>query len=123
MDGDVGSGRSVAVSACQPEDVPEVNAILDEAQEAAAWSEESLAEAASRANRRAGVATSLVTALMRIYSQRGVRKIFLEVRESNEGAIAFYEGLGFRQVGRRPDYYREPGEAALILAREVCGEG
>jgi ribosomal-protein-alanine N-acetyltransferase len=70
-------------------------------------------------NRRMGVATSLVTALMDGYLLAGVRKFFLEVRESNRGAIAFYEGLGFREVGRRADYYRDPTEAALVFSREA----
>jgi ribosomal protein S18 acetylase RimI-like enzyme len=37
------------------------------------------------------------------------------VRESNQGAIAFYERLGFRRVGWREGYYQQPVEAALIL--------
>ena len=73
-------------------------------------------------NRRMGVATSLVRTLMDGYLLAGVRKVFLEVRESNRGAITFYEGLGFHQVGRRADYYRDPTEAALVLAREARGE-
>lgn len=42
--------------------------------------------------------------------------IFLEVRESNQVARAFYERHGFREVGRRPRYYAAPIEDALLLA-------
>ena len=39
--------------------------------------------------------------MMNSFATRGVQRVFLEVRESNLGAIAFYERLGFRRVGRR----------------------
>ena len=42
----------------------------------------------------------------------------LEVRVSNDPAIALYEKLGFQQVGRRKNYYRNPKEDALILRKE-----
>jgi [ribosomal protein S18]-alanine N-acetyltransferase len=68
-----------------------------------------------RANRRHREGTALSRKMMSSFAARGVQRVFLEVRESNVGAIAFYRRLGFRQVGRREGYYREPVEAALIL--------
>jgi ribosomal-protein-alanine N-acetyltransferase len=65
--------------------------------------------------RRQGVGRSLVQALLEVFAHEGATQIFLEVRESNASAITFYQGLGFRQVGRRVGYYREPDEAALVL--------
>jgi [ribosomal protein S18]-alanine N-acetyltransferase len=43
----------------------------------------------------------------------------LEVRPSNAQAITLYERLGFREAGRRPRYYRDNGEDALIMWRTV----
>ena len=69
--------------------------------------------------RRSGVGTALLETLLTWYDGAGgVEKSFLEVRESNRGAIAFYRGMGFREVGRREGYYRDPAEAALVLARK-----
>jgi len=47
----------------------------------------------------------------------GVKRGFLEVRESNAGARAFYAGLGFAEEGRRKGYYQDPAEDALLLSR------
>ena len=48
----------------------------------------------------------------------GSRCLTLEVRASNTPAQALYEKLGFAQVGRRPKYYQNPREDALILRKE-----
>ena len=50
-------------------------------------------------------------------AKKGVHSLALEVRASNAPAIALYEQLGFQQVGRRPNYYRNPKEDALILKK------
>lgn len=68
--------------------------------------------------RRKGVAQELVTALCDGLTQKGIRCLLLEVRSSNEPAKALYERMGFVQVGRRPNYYRNPKEDALILRKE-----
>ena len=73
--------------------------------------------AVRREFRRTGIGRHLVAAILASYEERRCAKTFLEVRQSNRGAIAFYEKLGFRQVGRREGYYREPVEAALVLVR------
>jgi ribosomal-protein-alanine N-acetyltransferase len=71
--------------------------------------------AVTRRNRRCGEGTALVKKMLNKFEKRGVLRVFLEVRESNLGAIAFYKRLGFQQVGRRESYYRGPAEAALVL--------
>ena len=68
--------------------------------------------------RRRGIAGMLVGVLVEYLRQKGVRCLTLEVRASNESAIALYEKLGFSQVGRRPRYYLKPREDALILRKE-----
>ena len=68
--------------------------------------------------RRKGIAEALVTGLVDALKQRGSRCLTLEVRASNEPAKALYDKLGFSQIGRRPKYYRNPREDALILRKE-----
>lgn len=68
--------------------------------------------------RRCGIATALVNALIDALRERGVHRLTLEVRASNDAARALYEGLGFQQVGRRPGYYLKPREDALLLRKE-----
>jgi len=68
--------------------------------------------------RRRGVAESLIDRLISELKQRGSHALMLEVRVSNDPATALYEKLGFRQVGRRKNYYRNPKEDALILRKE-----
>ena len=45
-------------------------------------------------------------------------QMVLEVASTNQKAIRLYEKLGFEQVGRRKNYYRNPREDALILRKE-----
>ena len=68
--------------------------------------------------RRQGIAQALVEALVAQLKEKGNHSLTLEVRISNQPAIALYEKLGFAQVGRRPNYYRNPKEDALILRKE-----
>ena len=68
--------------------------------------------------RRQGIAQALVEALVVQLKEKGNHSLTLEVRISNLPAIALYEKLGFAQVGRRPNYYRNPKEDALILRKE-----
>ena len=68
--------------------------------------------------RRRGVAENLVLALVENLKMKESRALMLEVRASNAPAIGLYEKLGFRQVGLRKNYYRNPKEDALILRKE-----
>ena len=45
----------------------------------------------------------------------GAQQAYLEVRASNHAAIALYTRLGFRVCGRRPNYYRDPEEDAVLV--------
>ena len=69
-------------------------------------------------SRRRGIGRRLVEDLVQALKDRQVNSLTLEVRASNEPAKALYGQLGFLQVGRRPNYYRNPKEDALILRKE-----
>ena len=68
--------------------------------------------------RRRGIAEALVTALVAELKALESRCLTLEVRASNTPAQALYGKLGFAEVGRRPRYYQNPREDALILRKE-----
>ena len=70
--------------------------------------------------RRRGIGEGLVNALVKALSEKGATRLALEVRASNAPAIALYEKLGFDVAGRRPNYYRNPKEDALIMRKEWC---
>jgi ribosomal-protein-alanine N-acetyltransferase len=70
-------------------------------------------------SRRRGIATQLVTAALEYSRTSGARQAYLEVRASNEGATALYARLGFRICGRRPNYYRNPPEDAVLLVLHI----
>ena len=67
------------------------------------------------AHRRKGIGRALVERMLATLRARGVRIVFLEVRESNTSARRLYEALGFREVARRARYYRRPVEDAVVL--------
>lgn len=76
------------------------------------------------ARHRSGIGRALVERVLADLAARGARRVFLEVRESNAGARALYAALGFREVGRRPRYYRRPIEDAVVLRAAIpAGEG
>ena len=65
--------------------------------------------------RRQGLARSLLRAGLARFRQRRVEEVYLEVRESNHSAQSLYLSSGFRPVGQRTAYYRNPKENALVL--------
>ena len=70
-------------------------------------------------HRRQGCARLLLEALQAWSRLQGAECLWLEVRASNSGARALYEQVGFRQVGRRRDYYPADGgqrEDAVIMS-------
>ena len=67
--------------------------------------------------RRQGVAAKLISVFENFARGNKLAFLTLEVRPSNTGAIALYEGLGFREAGRRKNYYDLPKEDALILTK------
>ena len=68
--------------------------------------------------RRRGIAEALVNALVTELNDIGSHCLTLEVRASNAPAVSLYEKLGFAEIGRRKNYYRNPREDALIMRKE-----
>jgi len=67
--------------------------------------------------RRQGVARRLLAALETYGQEQGLYRLTLEVRASNEAAIALYEGAGYKADGVRPRFYTHPTEDAVIYSR------
>ena len=69
--------------------------------------------------RRRGVAKRLLRELIEAAMAAGVERIFLEVRESNSVAQNLYSSLGFTKVGRRPMYYADTKEDAIVMSLDL----
>ena len=67
--------------------------------------------------RRQGIADQLLDVFCR-FGEAHLRFLTLEVRPSNTAAVALYEKHGFREAGRRKNYYENPTEDALLLTKE-----
>ena len=65
--------------------------------------------------RRRGYGARVVRELIALGREMGLVQLSLEVRQSNEAAIALYESVGFRVEGRRKRFYKFPSEDALIM--------
>ena len=72
--------------------------------------------------RRHGVAAQLLQVFDNFARGNQLAFLTLEVRPSNAAAIALYRGFGFREVGRRRNYYDLPKEDALILTKYYTEE-
>jgi ribosomal-protein-alanine N-acetyltransferase len=70
-------------------------------------------------HRRKGQGAALLSAALEEFGLGGAKSVYLEVRESNTGAIAFYEKHGFDTSGRRKGYYQEPDEAAVTMEKKI----
>ncbi|HXS74726.1 MAG TPA: tRNA (adenosine(37)-N6)-threonylcarbamoyltransferase complex dimerization subunit type 1 TsaB [Terracidiphilus sp.] len=66
-------------------------------------------------HQRRGVARELFASLKHELRRQGVREVMLEVREANRSAQGFYRFLGFQEDGRRPGYYADPVEDAVLM--------
>jgi len=78
------------------------------------WEIENVAVSAELLRR--GIASQLVRELIQRAKNEDASAILLEVRESNLPARQLYEKHGFRKVGRRLLYYRDPVEGAILYA-------
>ena len=66
-------------------------------------------------SRRKGIGEKIVRVILNRAYEKGVRDVFLEVRETNSVAIALYEKIGFKEEGIRKNFYDKPRENALIM--------
>lgn len=69
--------------------------------------------------RRRGVGRALMAAAEHAGRNRGARIATLEVRRSNEAALALYRVIGYRQVGVRANYYAEENEDAIVMVKQL----
>jgi ribosomal-protein-alanine acetyltransferase len=74
--------------------------------------------AVDRDARRCGVADLLLNAALEYSQEKNLRAVFLEVRKSNDAAVALYKKHGFKSVRLRKDYYSNPLEDALVMTKE-----
>ena len=67
--------------------------------------------------RRCHIAEKLLEKCVITCKARGVTRILLEARESNTPALNFYKKMGFMEIGKRKNYYKEPCEDAVIMEK------
>jgi ribosomal-protein-alanine N-acetyltransferase len=65
---------------------------------------------------RRGVGSRLLVTLLDELRNEQVGDLILEVRASNRAAQGFYGARGFEEIGRRPRYYAEPEEDAVLMS-------
>ena len=66
--------------------------------------------------RRRGIGEGILDVLKREANARGIESLYLEVRRSNAPARGLYEKMGFRVVGERKGFYKNPKEDAVLMA-------
>jgi len=74
--------------------------------------------------RKLGLGTRMMAAIESVAAQQRMPRIILEVRPSNDGALALYKKLGYEQIGIRKNYYPaslESGsrEDAIVMAKSI----
>ena len=67
--------------------------------------------------RRCHIAEKLLEKCVITCKARGVTRILLEARESNTPALNFCKKMGFMEIGKRKNYYKEPCEDAVIMEK------
>jgi ribosomal-protein-alanine N-acetyltransferase len=109
----------LALVALEPEQRRTVGFIVAQL---AAGEGEILSLGVEAALQRRGIASLLVETLLEMAQRRDVRRLFLDVADSNSAAISLYERLGFAQMGRRKAYYLHADgrrEDSLLMVRSI----
>jgi ribosomal-protein-alanine N-acetyltransferase len=73
----------------------------------------------SASARRTGIGRSLCCAVFDWSRSQCATEIVLEVRAASSAAVALYAGLGFTLAARRPRYYRDPNDDALLMRLQL----
>ncbi len=73
--------------------------------------------------RRAGIGRALCRAVLDWSRSQGATELVLEVRAASSAAIALYTALGFTLAARRPRYYRDPDDDALLMRMDLQPNG
>lgn len=73
--------------------------------------------AVDKSMRRRGAATALLKVLVDICTEKGIVKLMLDVRKSNDPAIRFYKRYGFSEDGVRRSFYVNPTEDAILMSK------
>ena len=68
-----------------------------------------------------GIGSGLLSRMLKVAEDSGVRSLYLEVRESNGRAREMYARRGFHEIGVRKGYYEEPREDARVLKKYLEG--
>ena len=66
--------------------------------------------------RRRGIGAELLEFLKEEAKERGIDSLYLEVRRSNNAARSLYEKSGFKVIGERKGFYKNPKEDAVLMA-------
>ncbi len=80
---------------------------------------EILEVAVSENMRRCGLGSELMEEVFGWCAKNEISQIFLEVRESNFPALAYYKKYGFAENGLRKNYYRDPLENAVLMSKKL----
>jgi ribosomal-protein-alanine N-acetyltransferase len=75
-----------------------------------------------RQERRKGWGRYLINAMIKAGRAKGAELAWLEVRPSNVAAQSLYQKTGFKETGRRPRYYRDTKEDAIVMSRSLAQE-
>jgi len=69
-------------------------------------------------HQRKGLGRILILDLIKRSKPLIINQIYLEVKDTNEPAKAFYKSIGFKSVGNRPNFYKD-GSHALIFTKQL----
>ncbi len=73
--------------------------------------------------RRQGVGREILNQVEKRCAERGIVRLLLDVRESNETARKFYLNFGFREDGVRKNFYDMPREDAVLMSKVIGNTG